>query len=423
MLRAILLFGLVAASGIACAASVTLNFTTPGPRLAWIAPGPLADPPESARKTERFEIELETTGHAPSERIYVLDESTGNIAERPLKEVSDSWTVETPAFKRIAMVRLRVESGGAPVSAANVTVSNAGKSDEFLLDPSMRGVIRLPLVSPPELTVRIRYNRDGKPSESKQVFPVALKRSEPVPELVASVSGAVTVSDDTAPSAPDARPSAGTEGSAAADASKPKGEKDSGEGGGFQFGNLLGFLLGLGIVIVGGYALLQYYNKNKTKVDAELENLGVQVPKPGDAPLTSGSPVPMSPPQPPAPIQKIQLDPSASVDPIDLPAPAPIAALVASPSLLSSQGDVIPLEPVTIVGREAGLGLSLTSESTVSRKHAELRLNGHELVVIDLGSSNGTYINGQRISAPTPVRSGDRVQFGEVVFRFEAPRS
>ncbi|MDX2066127.1 MAG: FHA domain-containing protein [Fimbriimonadaceae bacterium] len=436
MFRAVLLLCILAASGIASAATLTLNFTTPGPRLAWIAPGPLADPPETARKTEKFEIELETVGHAPTERIYVLDEATGNLAERPLKDVTDSWTVESAAFKRIAMARLRIESGGEPVAAAQVSVTNAGRTDEFLLDPSMRGVIRLPNLTPPEVAVRIRFNRDGKPTESKQIFPIRLKRSEPVPELVASIAGAATASPETAPSANDAQPSDGKASATAEDGTKPDSAqaKADDSGGGIQLGNILGFLVGLGIVIGGGYLLLQYYNKNKSKVDAELENLGVQIPKPGDAPLSSGNPVPLRTPQAPIPVQKIQLDPTASDPiagdpltgkPVTSAAPGGISLAgpaVAAPSLVSLQGDVIPLEPVTTVGREAGLGLSLTTESTVSRRHAELRLSGPELIVTDLGSSNGTYVNGQRITAPTPVRPGDRVQFGEVAFRFEAPR-
>ncbi len=67
------------------------------------------------------------------------------------------------------------------------------------------------------------------------------------------------------------------------------------------------------------------------------------------------------------------------------------------------------------VGREPGNDLVI-NEDSVSRFHAVLWAEGDEVSVHDLGSINGTHVNGQRITAPHRVRVGDRVRFGD---RFE----
>ncbi|HUF30835.1 MAG TPA: adenylate/guanylate cyclase domain-containing protein [Gemmatimonadaceae bacterium] len=69
----------------------------------------------------------------------------------------------------------------------------------------------------------------------------------------------------------------------------------------------------------------------------------------------------------------------------------------------------------TLIGRALGCDLPL-SHATVSRRHAELVCNGDEMWVRDLGSSNGTLVNGSPITESTLV-PGDKVIFGEVAFQ------
>lgn len=68
------------------------------------------------------------------------------------------------------------------------------------------------------------------------------------------------------------------------------------------------------------------------------------------------------------------------------------------------------------VGRKAGLSLSL-QQQTVSSLHAELLLRDGSLLLHDLGSTNGTYLNGVRVSGETPVHDGDLIQFADLPFR------
>lgn len=56
-------------------------------------------------------------------------------------------------------------------------------------------------------------------------------------------------------------------------------------------------------------------------------------------------------------------------------------------------------------------------EKGVSRQHAVLEINEDTLILMDIGSSNGTFLNGQRLAARQPrlLRDGDEVRFGKLV--------
>jgi len=84
-------------------------------------------------------------------------------------------------------------------------------------------------------------------------------------------------------------------------------------------------------------------------------------------------------------------------------------------------GEIYPLgTPEIIVGREASNGVAI-NDGEVSRKHAKLSLQGSTYVIQDLGSTNGTFINGKRISTPQVLNPGDAVSFGEnIVLVYEA---
>jgi len=69
-----------------------------------------------------------------------------------------------------------------------------------------------------------------------------------------------------------------------------------------------------------------------------------------------------------------------------------------------------------VIGRAPDCDLVLAHHS-VSRRHAELRRSGSGWVLADLGSTNGTHVNGWQASAGLTVRPGDWVRFGAARFR------
>ncbi len=87
---------------------------------------------------------------------------------------------------------------------------------------------------------------------------------------------------------------------------------------------------------------------------------------------------------------------------------------------LVGQGDVKRRIPINSnpfhVGRHPKCDLVLPSRN-VSKAHADLISAGEILAVRDLQSTNGTYVNGKRISSDTLLKEGDFVQFGDTEFR------
>jgi len=67
------------------------------------------------------------------------------------------------------------------------------------------------------------------------------------------------------------------------------------------------------------------------------------------------------------------------------------------------------------IGREASCDMTL-ADLTVSRWHASLQRDADGWLLADLGSTNGTRLNGWRVKGPIPVRAGDLVSFGAVTY-------
>ena len=89
-------------------------------------------------------------------------------------------------------------------------------------------------------------------------------------------------------------------------------------------------------------------------------------------------------------------------------------------SLVLPSGERVSLgEHVTTVGRLPELTITL-DDGNVSREHAKIEPGGGGYTVTDLGSTNGTLVNGIRTTAPQRLADGDIVSFGSTHVRFEA---
>jgi serine phosphatase RsbU (regulator of sigma subunit) len=73
----------------------------------------------------------------------------------------------------------------------------------------------------------------------------------------------------------------------------------------------------------------------------------------------------------------------------------------------------VKLKRSGIIGREAECDYQI-EHGTVSRKHAEVHLNFGEVVIVDLGSANGTRVNGEKILGPRALKDNDQVELGRV---------
>jgi len=79
------------------------------------------------------------------------------------------------------------------------------------------------------------------------------------------------------------------------------------------------------------------------------------------------------------------------------------------------RGEVHAIDRELTVGRGAGCAIVLGDDTYVSQLHARLFQQNGEGYVEDLGSTNGTYVNGKPITGATRLRRGDQVQFGQTV--------
>lgn len=144
-------------------------------------------------------------------------------------------------------------------------------------------------------------------------------------------------------------------------------------------------------------------------------------------PPTARQPVPPAPPQhippQPAPQQSAAQQQPAQRQPMP-PPPTPSAAKPPSaPSqpatveiVRSATGSLERIQltkDVTRLGREPGVEVTIeAAAAVVSRRHAEIQKRNGLYMLVDLGSFNGTLLNEQRITAPTPLYDGDRIQLG-----------
>jgi len=72
------------------------------------------------------------------------------------------------------------------------------------------------------------------------------------------------------------------------------------------------------------------------------------------------------------------------------------------------------------IGRDSTNGVAI-NDAEVSRKHARLMFQGGKYVLEDLGSTNGTFVNGQRLAGPVVLKPGDVVSLGEqIVLMYDA---
>ncbi len=97
-----------------------------------------------------------------------------------------------------------------------------------------------------------------------------------------------------------------------------------------------------------------------------------------------------------------------------------------APELIVEDSDILAPEtrfPVgngaTSIGRSSVSDIVLRSDDYASGSHARLTRHGGLLYVEDMGSTNGTFVNGRKTVGATPLRDGDTVRIGSTTFRYE----
>jgi hypothetical protein len=81
-------------------------------------------------------------------------------------------------------------------------------------------------------------------------------------------------------------------------------------------------------------------------------------------------------------------------------------------------GSAYDLSDGALLGRGDGADIRL-EDAFASTRHARLVAEGDVIVLEDLGSTNGTYLNGEPLRGPQPLHIGDRIKIGDSEFSFE----
>ena len=124
--------------------------------------------------------------------------------------------------------------------------------------------------------------------------------------------------------------------------------------------------------------------------------------------------------------------PTVPPAPTTRPAPQPAAAAPVAQASVSGRYRVravegpdhpeasFAVEGEITIGRATGADIALPGDSFISSRHARLWVDAGRLWVEDLGSTNGTQVNGRLISSATGLKPGDRVQVGRTVLEVSA---
>jgi hypothetical protein len=387
------------------AANITVRFPVDGKYRVWTAPD------FSTSREEGTAIEGESyefTG-VLSEYLFVYNGGTGNIWVTKTRDIKRDWYPRDEELRLAGTVRIRVEHEGRPVKAASVRI-NGGTPR--VIDEAAEGVATFENVRLGEIKVEASFKLGRRDRVRRQSFELPARRDEREPTFVFALTDKVdTIAAPVSVPTPEKTPAA-----------TPKAASKEGTR---SVGSLLGSILVFVLTLAGAGALLyfglKWVQNNQEKTAGALNKIGVPMdpvvtdPVAPDPP--TAAPVVAGPPQP------IVLDPSATPDtPMDLT--PPVAAIVLTgggdPRFVDSQGMPWPIpDGVSTVGRELSNPLNFNGEQTLSRRHAEVVRNGTSVIVRDAGSTNGTFVNGQKVMGDTVLKPGDQVQFGAVRLRFE----
>ncbi len=99
-----------------------------------------------------------------------------------------------------------------------------------------------------------------------------------------------------------------------------------------------------------------------------------------------------------------------------LPSPASALEVIDPAESSFHPGDLLPLDHYTTIGRRDENSLVI-DDSFVSGAHAEVMFDQGAWWLVDLGSTNGTYIGGRAVRSRVSLTNGDVVQFGRATFR------
>ncbi len=89
-----------------------------------------------------------------------------------------------------------------------------------------------------------------------------------------------------------------------------------------------------------------------------------------------------------------------------------------------SDGEIVPIATTAaVLGRESGVDVPIVSDTVVSRRHAQIRWSAGRIQIEDLGSSYGTFVNGERVGSARLLRNTDIITMGHTELVCRSPQA
>lgn len=360
---------------------------------------------------ERFADTAEKT--LQGARVGVYDAKYGNLALVALKPTDTAVTVTPDAFQHAMRVQVRLQTPeDKPIAAAFVMLTDASNTiHTALLEPSHNGIVSLERVRLGKVSVLVNYGNNLTASQEAEI---KAERADPVVTLTVVISSGAPVLE-TAPTTP-------------TPATQPTQPTATRTGSRFPVLNTI-----IGVLALAGavYLAYRFWQRSQTGLSDALKKLGIDVaqepPAPEPAKPSTAKPA-VQVPEGHCPFCGQPVDPvtgtcACSVAPAAAGGHSAATAVASAPRLVGARGayggtifEIAGAEAT--IGREVGNTVQLDRDNTVSRRHARLLKQGDSWVIRDEGSSNGTWVNGVRVTEQV-LRAGDEVQIGASFFRWE----
>jgi len=158
---------------------------------------------------------------------------------------------------------------------------------------------------------------------------------------------------------------------------------------------------------------------NGTEVDGERIQLGEKIPLRDGSVIIAGS-VRLT-------LKTAGIQPTAEVERIEEAAPtAEVEEIAPAAWLIPQSGEEFILrEGVNTIGRREDNDIRLGSDAYISGRHAELKIQEGIFTLTDLGSTNGTSVNGEKLepNSPRAVTPDDEMILGQTTFRLRLPEA
>ena len=161
------------------------------------------------------------------------------------------------------------------------------------------------------------------------------------------------------------------------------------------------------VAVLGGIAAFLWQRRGRTAQPAVTTPAPKPAPPAAAVPPVSTAPAPAA--APPAPVEGSRWVASGG-SAVDVPTLAVVGGAKA--------GQRFPVEEGLWIGRESDIDLE---DEEISRRHAVVRPLDGSIEIRDVGSSNGTYVNGDRLSGARLLASGDSVELGQTKIKVWLP--